>query len=115
VPGLHRQSPWACSGTRLPSGVFLRYNAELAVFKARRWVFPRQRRRNDMKTGIHPEYKEATITCGSCGHAYQTRSTGEKLTTEICGNCHPFYTGKQKLLDSAGRVDKFLSKYGMKK
>ena len=68
-----------------------------------------------MKTGIHPDYKETTITCGSCGHAYQTRSTGEKLTTEICGNCHPFYTGKQKLLDSAGRVDKFLSKYGLKK
>ena len=69
-----------------------------------------------MKSGIHPNYHDATITCGSCGHVYQTKSTGgDKLTTEICGNCHPFYTGKQKLLDSAGRVDKFMTKYGMKK
>lgn len=68
-----------------------------------------------MKTGIHPDYKETTITCASCGHAYHTRSTGDHLHTEICSNCHPFFTGKQKLLDSAGRVDKFLTKYGMKK
>lgn len=73
-------------------------------------------RETTMKSGIHPDYHDASITCGSCGHVYQTKSTGgDKLTTEICGNCHPFYTGKQKLLDSAGRVDKFLSKYGMKK
>ncbi len=83
---------------------------------ARRWVFPRHRKKHTMKSGIHPNYHDATITCGSCGHVYQTKSTGsDKLTTEICGNCHPFYTGKQKMLDSAGRVDKFLSKYGMKK
>jgi large subunit ribosomal protein L31 len=68
-----------------------------------------------MKSGIHPDYHDVSISCGSCGHVYQTRSTGEKLSTEICSNCHPFFTGKQKLLDSAGRVDKFLTKYGMKK
>lgn len=68
-----------------------------------------------MKTGIHPAYQEVSITCASCGHTYHTRSTGEKLSTEICSQCHPFFTGKQKLLDSAGRVDKFLTKYGMKK
>jgi large subunit ribosomal protein L31 len=102
-------------GTRLPSAVLLRYNAELADFKARRLVFQRQRRRIVMKTGIHPEYKATTITCGSCGHVYHTRSTSEKPSTEICGQCHPFFTGKQKLLDSAGRVDKFMTKYGLKK
>lgn len=68
-----------------------------------------------MKSGIHPEYQEVNITCASCGHTYHTRSTGEKLSTEICSQCHPFFTGKQKLLDSEGRVDKFLTKYGMKK
>ena len=68
-----------------------------------------------MKPGIHPNYKEVTITCASCGHAYHTRSTADRPSTEICANCHPFFTGKQKILDSAGRVDKFLSKYGLKK
>ncbi len=67
-----------------------------------------------MKTGIHPNYNETTITC-ACGNTFQTRSTAENIHVEICSQCHPFFTGKQKLLDSAGRVDKFLSKYGMKK
>jgi large subunit ribosomal protein L31 len=67
-----------------------------------------------MQTGIHPEYKETTVTC-ACGSQFTTRSTAENIHTEICSQCHPFFTGKQKLLDSAGRVDKFLSKYGMKK
>ena len=67
-----------------------------------------------MKTGVHPKYRETTINC-ACGHSYVTRSTSEKLSVEICAQCHPFFTGKQKLLDSEGRVDKFLSKYGMKK
>ena len=67
-----------------------------------------------MKPGIHPNYKETTISC-ACGSVIQTRSTSENLHTEICSECHPFFTGKQKLLDSAGRVDKFLTKYGMKK
>lgn len=67
-----------------------------------------------MKPGIHPDYKETTVNC-ACGATWTTRSTASKISVEICSNCHPFFTGKQKLMDSAGRVDKFLSKYGMKK
>lgn len=60
-----------------------------------------------MKTGIHPEYKTVTITCNGCGTKIETRATRQEMTIEICSNCHPFYTGKQKLVDVAGRVDKF--------
>jgi large subunit ribosomal protein L31 len=67
-----------------------------------------------MKTGIHPEYKETTVSC-ACGNTFTTRSTAKNIHVEICSSCHPFFTGKQKLVDSAGRVDKFLSKYGLKK
>jgi large subunit ribosomal protein L31 len=63
-----------------------------------------------MKPGIHPEYKEATITC-ACGAVTSTRSTRGSFTTDVCSACHPFYTGKQKLLDVAGRVDRFRKKY----
>jgi len=67
-----------------------------------------------MKADIHPAYKDVTVTC-SCGSTFTTRSTvGRDLTIEVCSECHPFYTGKQKLLDTAGRVDKFRQKYGMK-
>jgi len=66
-----------------------------------------------MKKGIHPEYKSATITC-ACGMVYETYSTRGDYRVEICSNCHPFYTGKQKLIDSAGRVDRFNRKYGRK-
>ena len=64
-----------------------------------------------MKQGIHPEYKVAKVTC-ACGSTFETRSTVDKLNVEICSNCHPFFTGKQKLIDTAGRVEKFLKKYG---
>jgi large subunit ribosomal protein L31 len=64
-----------------------------------------------LKKGIHPEYKLAKVTC-ACGNTFETRSTVGKLNVEICSNCHPFYTGKQKLIDTAGRVEKFLKKYG---
>ncbi len=64
-----------------------------------------------MKQGIHPEYNSIKITC-SCGETIETRSTlGRDLTIEVCSSCHPFYTGKQKIVDSAGRVDKFRRKY----
>jgi large subunit ribosomal protein L31 len=64
-----------------------------------------------MKTGIHPEYKEITVTCG-CGSVFATRSTlGHDLQIEVCSQCHPFYTGKQKIVDTGGRVDKFRKKY----
>ncbi|HUF41476.1 MAG TPA: 50S ribosomal protein L31 [Verrucomicrobiae bacterium] len=66
-----------------------------------------------MKAGIHPEYKTATINC-ACGHMVETRSTVGNIHVEICSSCHPFYTGKQKLVDSAGRVEKFRRKYGLK-
>ncbi len=65
-----------------------------------------------MKTGIHPEYKQIAVTC-TCGNSFQTGSTlGHDLNVEVCSNCHPFYTGKQKTMDTGGRVDKFRKKYG---
>jgi len=67
-----------------------------------------------MKADIHPKYVETTITC-ACGSVIPTRSTHENLHVEICSSCHPFFTGKQKLVDTEGRVEKFLQKYGMKK
>lgn len=66
-----------------------------------------------MKTGIHPEYKEATIKC-ACGATYKTRSTRGDMSVEICSNCHPFYTGQQRVVDAAGRVDRFKKKYKLK-
>ncbi|ADE16907.1 ribosomal protein L31 [Nitrosococcus halophilus Nc 4] len=67
-----------------------------------------------MKQDIHPRYSEITVTC-SCGNSFTTRSTaGHDLHIEVCSACHPFYTGKQKLLDTAGRVDKFRQKYKLK-
>jgi large subunit ribosomal protein L31 len=63
-----------------------------------------------LKNGIHPTYNELTITC-ACGAKYPTRSTREKISVEICSACHPFFTGKQKLIDTAGRVERFRRKY----
>jgi large subunit ribosomal protein L31 len=63
-----------------------------------------------MKQGIHPEYQIATVHC-SCGNTFQTRSTSSELRVEICSNCHPFYTGKQKLVDTGGRVERFQRRY----
>ncbi len=63
-----------------------------------------------MRKGIHPENKQAKITC-ACGHEIETRSTRGDYSVEICSNCHPFFTGKQKLVDSAGRVERFRRKY----
>lgn len=76
---------------------------------------PKETVRLEMKAEIHPAYQEVSVTC-SCGNNFTTRSTaGRDLNIEVCAQCHPFYTGKQKLLDTAGRVDKFRQKYGMKK
>jgi large subunit ribosomal protein L31 len=63
-----------------------------------------------MKPNIHPEYKECTVTC-ACGNTFVTRSTVGDIKVEICSACHPFFTGKQKLIDSAGRIEKFNRKY----
>ena len=64
-----------------------------------------------MRPGIHPEYKKTLITC-ACGRVSETRSTVEELHVEICSHCHPFFTGRQKLVDTAGRVERFIAKYG---
>ena len=64
-----------------------------------------------MKDDIHPKYVEAEVTCG-CGHSFKTRSTRPKIVVEICSNCHPFYTGQQKFVDTAGRVERFQQKFG---
>ncbi len=64
-----------------------------------------------MKKGIHPEYVESRVTC-ACGNTFLTRSTKKEIRVEICSQCHPFFTGKQKLIDSAGRIEKFRKKYG---
>ena len=66
-----------------------------------------------MKADIHPQYNEITVTC-SCGNTFNTRSTisDKDLQVEVCSSCHPFYTGKQKIVDTAGRVDRFKQKFG---
>ena len=66
-----------------------------------------------MKPEIHPEYREVNVTC-SCGNSFETRSTitKDELQVEVCSQCHPFYTGKQKILDSAGQIDKFRKRFG---
>lgn len=66
-----------------------------------------------MKANIHPQYEEATVTC-ACGESFTTRSTKPEIRVDICSQCHPFYTGKQKLVDTAGRVDRFNRKYNRK-
>ena len=69
---------------------------------------------DEMKPGIHPEYTDITVTC-ACGESFTTRSTRKgDLHVEICSACHPFFTGKQKLVDTAGRVDRFNKRYGKK-
>lgn len=65
-----------------------------------------------MRAGIHPEYKKTLVRC-ACGRVTETRSTVEELHVEICSHCHPFFTGRQKLVDTAGRVERFMAKYGM--
>ncbi len=67
-----------------------------------------------MKEGIHPEYKETTVKC-ACGAEYKTRSTKENIRVDICSKCHPFFTGKQKLVDTGGRVDRFNKRYNIDK
>ncbi len=66
-----------------------------------------------MKKGIHPNYVDSVIKC-ACGNEIRTRSVKKEISVEICSKCHPFFTGKQKLIDSAGRVERFQKKYGLK-
>jgi large subunit ribosomal protein L31 len=67
-----------------------------------------------MKAGIHPKYDTTTVVC-SCGNTFTTRSTSSDLRVELCSECHPFYTGKQKLVDTGGRIDRFERRYGKRK
>ena len=67
-----------------------------------------------MKNGIHPKYEECTITC-ACGNVIHTRSTKKEIHVEVCNKCHPFYTGKQKLVDTGGRVERFKRRYNLGK
>lgn len=66
-----------------------------------------------MRQGIHPEYKEIEVTC-ACGEKFKTRSTRDSISVDICSVCHPFFTGKQKIVDTEGRVEKFKKKYAKK-
>lgn len=66
-----------------------------------------------MKQGVHPQYVETTITC-ACGNVIETRATKPGIRIEVCSNCHPFFTGKHKLLDTEGRVERFMNKYKKK-
>ena len=68
---------------------------------------------NRMKENIHPKYQKTTITC-ACGEVIETSSTKENIRVEICSKCHPFFTGRQKLVDTGGRVDRFNKRFGMK-
>ena len=82
---------------------------------ARTPAAPDQEQGNRMKADIHPNYQEITVTC-SCGNSFKTKSAMGKPTlhVEVCSECHPFYTGTQKIVDTAGRIDKFRQKYGSK-
>lgn len=66
-----------------------------------------------MREGIHPKYEKVTVTC-ACGNTFETKSTKKELKVEICSNCHPFYTGKQRAIAKAGRIEKFKKKYNVK-
>lgn len=68
----------------------------------------------EVKEGIHPQYEETTITC-ACGEVIKTRSTKKDIRVEICSKCHPFYTGRQKLVDTGGRVDRFKRRFNLDK
>ncbi len=70
-------------------------------------------RRRDMKDDIHPNYVEATVKC-ACGNTFTTMSNNKDISVEICSQCHPFFTGKQNLVDTAGRIEKFKNRYNIK-
>lgn len=76
-------------------------------------VWNLEERRLTMKDGLHPDYKKTVIKC-VCGNEIETGSVVDDITVEICSNCHPFYTGQQKILDSEGRVERFKKRYGQK-
>lgn len=83
-----------------------------SVFRARTTAAPNFSKEEKMKADIHPKYEEINVNC-SCGNTFKTKSTlGKPLHVEVCSECHPFYTGTQKIVDTAGRIEKFNQKYG---
>ncbi len=84
----------------------------MSKYKIQVWNLERNEVK-EMKQGIHPDYKKMTIKC-VCGNEIETGSVMDNITVEICSNCHPFYTGQQKILDSEGRVERFNKRYGKK-
>lgn len=84
----------------------------MSKYKIQVWNLERNEVK-EMKQGIHPDYKKMTIKC-VCGNEIETGSVLDNITVEICSNCHPFYTGQQKILDSEGRVERFNKRYGKK-
>ena len=90
--------------TRVATASVILYNAVILGLCAR------HERAFSMKNSIHPEYHDVTVVC-ACGNSFPTRSTKKDLRVEICSSCHPFFTGKQKLVDSAGRVERFQKRY----
>jgi large subunit ribosomal protein L31 len=86
----------------------------LAPQRVRLPAVRRETRTDVVKPGIHPQYRRATVQC-ACGNTFETRSTNPAIHVEICAKCHPYYTGKQKLVDTAGRVERFRQKYRTEK
>ncbi len=84
------------------------------MLKFKRYHGFSERGEKRMKKDIHPNYEQTTITC-ACGNVIETGSTKKNIRVEICSKCHPFFTGKQKLVDTGGRVDRFKKRYGMAK
>ena len=92
------------------------YDIILGRLKIARVIMPfydYEKEVNEMKEGIHPKYEQTTIRC-ACGNTFTTGSTKKEIRVEICSKCHPFYTGKQKLVDTGGRVDRFNKRFGLK-
>ena len=96
--------------TRAVASAGLQPNADDAKPRIQNFFELPKRRDADMKEGIHPVYPGARVTC-ACGNVFVTRSTRGDFAVDVCSNCHPFYTGKQKLMDTQGRVDRFRRKY----
>ena len=79
-----------------------------------KYRYPRRKEIGNMKKGIHPTYNRITVKCASCGAEFETGSTAKVLRVDTCSNCHPFYTGNQKIVDTEGRIEKFKKRYQQK-
>ena len=89
------------------------YTRAIEIAKGYYALLSNKKEVNKMKEGIHPKYEQTTIRC-ACGNTFTTGSTKKEIRVEICSKCHPFYTGKQKLVDTGGRVDRFNKRFGLK-